>query len=136
MVAPRVGVGPGAGIPQLQLPLIHPRNSHCLSSISQSWLRFSLEAMGAPIEVQLFVRSLYVGSTAKYRTELGTVDMFTQRSGVAQGCLASGWLFAVAFDAPLCLLAVGRASLALVLTTHRWGVWKCGSWRISRALAL
>lgn len=34
---------------------------------------------------------------SQFRTEVGVVPLFEQRNGVAQGCLAIEWLFAMAF---------------------------------------
>lgn len=81
---------------------------------SQSGLHSALVATGAPEEVQLLVRSLYAQAVAKHMTEAGLVDLFTRRSGVAQGCLGSGWLVAVAFDAYLRLLSASMGEEGLV----------------------
>lgn len=69
---------------------------------SRPWVHNALAAIGAPEEVQLFVKSLCALASARFLTQGGRVDL-SQRSSVAQACPGSGRLFEVAFDAPLAL---------------------------------
>ena len=49
--------------------------------------------MGVPDHLTWFLRNLYVGQEATFRTGHGIPDWFQIRKGVCQGCILSPWLF-------------------------------------------
>lgn len=88
-------------------------------SVSRQWLSESLAATDPPAEVATFVASLYFDSEALYATKDGVISLFRQDGGVAQGCPANGWLFAVAFDAPLRMMSAEVEGRGLRLRGRR-----------------
>lgn len=76
-------------------------NKATLSYIFQQWLGEPLAATQPLREIQCSVECMYSRSEARFCTEDGMVSLFPKESGVAQGCLVSGWLFVVAFDSPV-----------------------------------
>lgn len=105
-VSMRALVAEAADEPEAQTPLLLSLDiNDAFPSVLPEWMAEALAATGAPAEVRQFVAAMYAGSLAKYRTEEAVVDLPTQRSGVAQGCPASGGHFAMAVDTPLRMLS-------------------------------
>lgn len=113
-VAPGVGSGPRAGRaaapPSSSAWASRPRPSRR----RKPWLHSALEAAEASQEIGDFTQSLNHQRTAKYVTEDGTVDMFTQRSGGAQGSHVGGSSFVVALVASLRMLSAAPGAPGLV----------------------
>ena len=53
----------------------------------------ALREMGIPDQLTCFLRNLYVGQEATFRTLYGTTDWLKIEKGVGQGCLLSPCLF-------------------------------------------
>ena len=62
-------------------------------SVGHNKLWKILKEMGIPGHLTCFLRSLYAGQEAIFRTGHGTTDWFQIRKGVGQGCILSPCLF-------------------------------------------
>ena len=67
-------------------------------SVNNSWILYVLEKTELPEFICRFLRNIFNDSTAHVELAGACRGQFLMARGVRQGCLASGFLFAMAFD--------------------------------------